>query len=90
MNIENYIPKGKENAIHMQELKKSIGFADAHIRTLIKKARLNGAMICGSSLYGYWKAENKAEFDAYNNHRELIAKAELHDINEVKKAVNNG
>lgn len=90
MDIENFIPVGKENAIHMQELKKVIGSADAHIRALIKKARLKGAMICGSTLYGYWIAENRAEFDTYNNHREILAKAELHDINEVKKAVDNG
>lgn len=70
MNIEDYIPYGKENAISRAELRMLTGIDDRAIRLLIKEANKNAldngyAILSSSSAKGYWKSTKRIEIDKY-------------------------
>lgn len=48
MNIIDFIPKGRKNAITTEELRAITGFDVRTIRQYIANARLKGAVICSS------------------------------------------
>lgn len=48
MNIIDFIPKGRKNAVTTAELKAVTGFDVRTIRQLIANARLKGNVICSS------------------------------------------
>ena len=54
MDILEYIPKGKENAISTQTLMKVFNCSMREIRLVIASARNNGAVICSFSGGGYY------------------------------------
>lgn len=64
MNIADFIPKGKENAIHLEQLAHALNMSDTCIKKHIKEARRNGAPIM-SAKCGYWLTENEAERRAF-------------------------
>ena len=46
MNIERFIPEGKENAISREVLATRLGLTDRQTRKLIEEARDRGELIC--------------------------------------------
>ena len=46
MNIERFIPEGKENAISREVLARRLGLTDRQTRKLIEEARDRGVLIC--------------------------------------------
>ena len=46
MNIERFIPEGKENAVSREVLATRLGLPDRTVRKLIEEARYRGEMIC--------------------------------------------
>ena len=59
MDIRDYIPFGKENAIHLQELVTRLGISEKTVKTLVKRARkedmkLNRPYRLLSGRDGYW------------------------------------
>lgn len=46
MNIERFIPEGKENAVSREVLATRLGLPDRTVRRLIEEARDRGEMIC--------------------------------------------
>ena len=46
MNIERFIPEGKENAISREVLARRLGLTDRQTRKLIEEARDRGELIC--------------------------------------------
>lgn len=62
MNILQYIPKGRENAISRESLERMTRLPDRENRKIIRQAREKGiAIISSSSGKGYWLSDNPAE-----------------------------
>lgn len=68
MNILDYIPYGRENAITRQELAKLTKLDDRAVRKEIKRLTKQGVPIISSSHYkGYWLSDDIDEWEAYIN-----------------------
>lgn len=66
MNLLDYIPFGKENAITRQELVRLTGLDDRTIRNEIKRLNREGVPILSSShTCGYWQSDDVKELEAY-------------------------
>lgn len=61
MNITNYIPKGKENAITRKDLCETTGLSDRLVRELISQARRDTVIINLQNGNGYYQPTDKAE-----------------------------
>lgn len=71
MEIEQFIPFGRENAISRKELKARLGMEDHKIRDLIKQAnkRLEDqgeAILSSSGHRGYWRSNKIEEMVRYH------------------------
>lgn len=62
--ITNYIPVGKQNAVHQEALAALLNVKPAAIKKMIREARQQGAPIC-SGQCGYWQAETSAEKELF-------------------------
>ena len=60
------IPKGKENAVHNEELAKKFGVSTTKIKNLIHEAREHGVPIA-SGMLGYWITEDREEIQKFVN-----------------------
>lgn len=70
MNIADYIPSGRENAVSRVELHRLTGIPDRDIRDAIKRANraltVEGkAIVSSAGARGYWITEDMAEMEAY-------------------------
>lgn len=66
MNILDFIPTGKENAISREALVFKTGVCDREVRKLIEDERINGAMIVSfSDSKGYYIATREEEISHY-------------------------
>lgn len=64
MNIAEYLPKGKENAIHLEQLTRTLNMSETTVKGLIREARRQGVPIM-SAKCGYWLSESKEEHEAF-------------------------
>lgn len=74
MNITDYIPNGRKNAVNAKTLSCQTGLDIRTVRYMIQKARKNGIPICASETdpKGYYLADTEDERQAYIfklNHR---------------------
>ncbi len=66
MNLLDFIPKGKENAVSRSELAIKTGLDDRTIRNEIKRLVKRGVPILSSShTRGYWLSDNLDEIESY-------------------------
>lgn len=70
MNIADYIPYGKKNAVSRAELHRLTGIPDRDIRDAIKRANKaltaeGKAIVSSAGSRGYWITEDMAEMEAY-------------------------
>lgn len=70
MEIIDYIPEGKENAVSRAELARLTGWKDRDIREAIKKANRAAcaegfAILSSSGAKGYWKTSDPVEIEDY-------------------------
>ncbi len=70
MNIVDYIPEGRENAVSRAELARLTGMLDRNIRDAIKAANRaltakNRAILSTSGKSGYWISASREEMEAY-------------------------
>lgn len=66
MDIRDFIPTGKENAISRQKLIAITGWDDRTVRNEIKRAVKEGVPILSSShCKGYWISEDLDEWEQY-------------------------
>ena len=80
MNIEEFIPEGRENAISRADLHRITGLPDRTIRADIKRANLrlepqNRAILSSSAARGYWISDDRLEMEAYlreSEHRQNV------------------
>lgn len=72
IDICEYIPYGRKNAVSRAELQRRTGLPDRTVRTLIEAARRSGAHILSSSAdKGYWQSNVPDEIKEFI--REAIA-----------------
>lgn len=88
MEIVSLLSKGKENAIHMEELANILGVSTYTVKTLVKKARLEGELIC-SDADGYYIASNKGEADATVKTFKQQSKSHFACTSALEKSINN-
>lgn len=86
MNILNYIPKGKENAISRTELMHLTGLNDRKNRELIEQLKHQGHLICNLGT-GYFIAVTLSEMLSYYKQETKRAMAILHPLKFFKKAI---
>lgn len=65
MNITNYIPKGKENAITRKDLCKITGLSDRNVRERISQARRETVIINLQNGNGYYQPTEAAEIEQF-------------------------
>lgn len=70
MGFYEYIPLGRENAIHSCDLEKILGCdSSSELRKMISAARINGTedgtVICSNSSDGYWRSRDIAEIRGF-------------------------
>ena len=65
MNITNYIPKGKENAITRKELCEITGLSDRLVRKRISQARREMVIINLQNGKGYYQPTEAAEIEQF-------------------------
>ena len=65
--LKRYVPEGKENAIHTNELAERIGVNSSDVKKYVQAVRqkipFNGWFIC-SGHEGYWWTKDRAEIEA--------------------------
>lgn len=67
MRIENFIPKGKKNAVSRAALCHITGWCDRENRRLIQEARDRGIPIVAGARGGYYIADNALEIKRIQN-----------------------
>ena len=66
IDITEYIPYGRKNAVSRHELQRRTGLPDRTVRALIEDARRKGAHILSSRAdKGYWKSNNVGEIKEF-------------------------
>ena len=76
MNIVDFIPKGKENAVTRGALCIYTGLDDRTVRKLIKIARDGGAPILSSShSVGYWLSDDISRLKLSSMRQTAVAEA---------------
>lgn len=84
-NIADYIPHGKQNAIHLQTLCELLGVGMAAIKAAVKRARIEGIPIVSGN-NGYWISEDGREIDTFCQGMRKRARGTLLIVSRVGKA----
>lgn len=64
MNIERFIPEGKENAVSREVLATRLGLPDRTVRKLIEEARDRGELICNDGDgEGYYRSYDISQIE---------------------------
>lgn len=90
INILDYIPKGKENAISRAKLRYLTGLTDSKMRTLIREARHETPIINLQDGKGYYVPTEIEEVDRFIAQEEKRAKsifANLRSAKEYRKKI---
>jgi len=94
-NISEYIPKGRQNAIHQDELSNLLGIDAGTVKKLIQRERESGASIIDekelfivSGQCGYWLTDNITEVREYIRKEEGQAIKRFNTNKAYKRAIN--
>lgn len=86
MDILQYIPHGRENAISRNELSRLLKMSDRRARKLIERERQRGIPILSSSRgEGYWLSEDISEIKAFLKESENRIKTEKRNTAAIKR-----
>lgn len=85
MNIVDFIPVGKENAITGERLRQMTGLTDRKLRNEIAIARRETCIINNQDGRGYYQPSNKEEVARYIYQEEHRAKSIFYALNGAKK-----
>ena len=90
MDILQYIPHGRENAISRNELSRLLKLPDRQVRKLIEQKRQRGIPILSTSRGrgGYWLSEDISEIQAFLKESENRIKTEKRNTSEIKRRYN--
>ena len=87
--IADYLRKGKENKISLDELKELTGISNTRqLRKAIQTERENGALIISSSKGGYYLPVNDKEIEDYIRFRRREAYATFRSLKKATEALN--
>ena len=87
IDITEYIPYGRKNAVSRHELQRRTGLPDRTVRALIEDARRKGAHILSSSAdKGYWESDGRIRKTAQTVEalRRYVAEQEGEDVVPVR------
>ena len=91
LDILQYIPHGKENAISRNELSSLLKMPDRQVRKLIEQKRQKGIPILSSSRSGgYWLSEDVSEIRAFLKEAENRIKTEKRNTVQIKRRYDAG
>jgi biotin operon repressor len=65
MNLLDYIPTGKDNAVTRPQLCKLTGMSDRKVREQISQLRRDHVIINDQSGKGYYRSNDRAEIERY-------------------------
>lgn len=86
MNLLDYIPSGKENAISREKLVLLTGLDDRAVRGAIQRLVEKGEPIFSSSSHkGYWYSDDIDELERFINEREHRIHTEQKTLSNLKK-----
>ena len=86
MNIMDYIPTGKENAVSREMLVVMTGLDDRAVRGAIQRLVEKGEPIFSSSSHkGYWYSDDIDELERFINEREHRIHTEQKTLSNLKK-----
>lgn len=86
MDILQYIPHGKENAITSKELGKLLGIHERYARAEMKRLQRKGVRIVSSSkTKGYWLTEDWEEIGEFLREHDSRIKTECLNVAELKR-----
>lgn len=81
-SLRNYIPQGRENAVHQNELALRMGCSTAALKYAVRKARRAGEPIM-SGVEGYWYTNNRCEMQAFTKSMTKQAVSRFASIKEI-------
>lgn len=73
-DITAYIPHGKNNAVHLEQLCSWTGAGSTTVKKAIQRARIQGEPIL-SERCGYWRSEDPAQVRAFLREMRLQARS---------------
>ena len=82
--LRNYIPQGRENAVHQNELALRMGCSAAAVKYAVRKARRAGEPIM-SGTEGYWYTNNRCEMQAFTKSMTKQAISRFASIKEIRR-----
>ena len=82
------IPKGKDKAIHNEELAAQFGMSIHTIKKYIQDARMQGIPIV-SDKSGYWITDNREELKTFIDSMEKQGKKRFKTIKALKRTLND-
>ena len=80
INIIDYIPYGRENAISRAKLRELTGLNDSVMRQEIAKARRNTVVLNLQDGRGYYRTNNKEEIERFIKQEEHRAKSIFYNL----------
>lgn len=86
LKVADYIPKGKENALPMQELARMLQIEPRTLRRQIYKERVKGAIICYNRC-GYFRPSTVAELEVYVAVQEKRARSTFRSLRAARAAL---
>lgn len=91
MNLTDYIPIGRKNAIAMRELSERLNIDPRTLRALIQRERERGEPICSDWEHGgYFMPANEYEARIYYRQQRSRAKSAIAALNGVIKYLRGG
>ena len=91
MNLIEFIPRGRSNAIAMRELSERLNVDPRTLRALIQREREKGAPICSDwERGGYFMPVDESEARVYFNQQRHRIKTARAALNGVKKYLRGG
>lgn len=87
MNILDYIPYGKENAIKRENLVLITKLSDRNVRELIAEARREEVIINLQDGGGYYRPTCKAEIERYLKQETRRAKSIFYHLKSARRAL---
>lgn len=88
MDILEYIPYGRENAIKRRTLRELLGVSDRIMRDLIADARKETPIVNMQDGTGYYRPKDKKELECYIYQEKARAEKILKNINVACKEYN--
>lgn len=88
MRIEDLIPIGQKNAIHLEELAAAANTDERTARKLVHNAREQGAQILSGN-DGYWIAENDFEKRKFVSMMQKHAISHFRSVKAIRDSIND-